>query len=110
MAESRRDAQGLGREVQLHAASHRSRKPPGPLDLQAESPAGVGSDPQPAQPAIQSPARRAEPKAQSAEEARSAILPARGVNQEAFGQFPNTLQGFEDAALDWLVGAELNPD
>src|SRR5260370_33552664 len=71
MAEGRRNTQGLGREIQLHPASDRDREPPGPLDLQAESRAGVGANPQPAQPAIQSPARRTESKAQSADEARS---------------------------------------
>ncbi len=39
-----------------------------------------------------------------------ALLARERLNQQAFSQFPNTLQGFEDSALDWLVGAELNPD
>jgi hypothetical protein len=39
-----------------------------------------------------------------------AIISRGRLNQQAFGQFPNTLQGFEDAALDWLVASELNPE
>ena len=39
-----------------------------------------------------------------------AIISRGRLNQQAFGQFPNTLQGFEEAALDWLIAAELNPD
>ena len=39
-----------------------------------------------------------------------AVLSADNLTRQAFAQFPNTLQGFEDAALDWLVAAELNAE
>jgi hypothetical protein len=39
-----------------------------------------------------------------------ALLARERLNQRAYSQFPDTLQGFEDSALDWLVGVELNPD
>lgn len=39
-----------------------------------------------------------------------AIISTENLNKQAFARFPNTLQGFEDTALDWLVAAELNPE
>ncbi len=39
-----------------------------------------------------------------------AILSPARLNQTAFSQFPNSIQGFEDAALDMLTSAELNGD
>ena len=35
-----------------------------------------------------------------------ALLEPHRLNQLAFAQFPNSLQGFEEAALDWLVAVE----
>ncbi len=40
----------------------------------------------------------------------AATLSPERLNQQAFNQFPNTVQGFEDDALDMLIGAELNGD
>ena len=39
-----------------------------------------------------------------------ALLAPKRLSDQAFAQFPNTLQGFTDPALDWLVTAELNPE
>ena len=40
----------------------------------------------------------------------AALLARERLNKLALDQFPNTVQGFEDAALDWLVAVNLNPD
>jgi hypothetical protein len=40
----------------------------------------------------------------------SALISPEKLNQQAFAQFANTVQGFEDPALDWLVRAKLTPD
>ncbi|HUG89277.1 MAG TPA: hypothetical protein VML55_00485, partial [Planctomycetaceae bacterium] len=37
------------------------------------------------------------------------LISREALVQRAFGSYEN-LQGVEDAALDWLIGAELNPD
>ncbi len=39
-----------------------------------------------------------------------ALISAARLNRQALDQFPNTVQGFEEAALDWLVETELNPE
>jgi hypothetical protein len=39
----------------------------------------------------------------------AALLARERLMQDALNRHPNTLQGFEDAALDWLVTADLNP-
>ena len=52
-----------------------------------------------------------ESKAESADEARSGLhLPGERLNARAFAQFPNTVQGFEPAALDWLMAMKLTPE
>ena len=71
--------------------------------------ADPGTHPQPAQSAIQPPARRAEPKAESADKARSGDhLEAAAQPSTRSADSLTTLQGFEDAALDWLATTELN--
>jgi hypothetical protein len=40
----------------------------------------------------------------------AALLSRQQLDQQALAQFPNTLQGFENAALDRLVNSELNAD
>ncbi len=39
-----------------------------------------------------------------------ALISRERLEKQAFGQFPNTVQGFEDSALDWLTQATLNPE
>ncbi len=39
-----------------------------------------------------------------------ALIAVDRLKGQAFGQFPNTVQGFEDSALDWLTKTELNAE
>ena len=39
-----------------------------------------------------------------------AIISRERLIQQAFGQFPTTVQGFEPAAIDWLIAIKLSPD
>ena len=39
-----------------------------------------------------------------------AIISRERLIQQAFGPFPTTVQGFEPAAIDWLIALKLTPD
>lgn len=39
-----------------------------------------------------------------------AIISTATLTQRAFNQYPNTVQGFEEAALDWLIREKLSPE
>ena len=100
--------------VQRHGQTPRVCRdpdPPGPADLRQE-PAEVARLPaEPARPAVPPPEGRAQRRAEPAD--RRSIRPSSPARRSSTGRVavnPNNLDGFEDAALDWLIAAELNAD
>ena len=103
MGQGRRDARRLDPAVPAHAAGHRDREPPGAAALR--------QDPKRALDLIRNrlglqfdhEREQLDPAANLPSKLDPALLDRQRLIKLGFSRNPNTVEDFEDAALDWLM-------